>query len=134
MTQGLDELVAHPIGPAILGNTPTKVILLQRGDLEPVRRVLKLNDQEMALISSLRQQKGLFSEAYMIANEDRSVIRIFPTPLEYWLATSDRDDNSFLEKYREEHPKKNLPEVIFDLAMKYPRGVAMSRVQMKEGA
>lgn len=132
VTQGLDEIVAHPIGPAILGNTPTKIILLQRGDLEPVRRVLKLNDQEMALISTLRQQKGVFSEAYMIANEDRAVIRAFPTPLEYWLATSDRDDNSVYEKYREENPSKNISEVIFDLATKYPRGVAMSNFQMKE--
>ena len=134
VTQGLEEIVAHPIGPAILGNTPTKVILLQRGDLEPVRRVLKLNDQEVALISTLRQQKGYFSEAYMIANEDRSVIRVYPTPLEYWLATSDRDDNSMFEKYREENPKKDISEVIFDLAVKYPRGVAMSSVQAKEGA
>lgn len=134
ITQGLDEILAHPIGPAILGNTPTKVILLQRGDLDPVRRVMKLNDQEMALISSLRQQKGLYSEAYMIANEDRAVIQIFPTPLEYWLATSDRDDNSVYEKYREEHPDKRISDVIFDLATKYPRGVAMSRNQIKETA
>lgn len=134
VTQGLDEIVAHPIGPAILGNTPTKMILLQRGDLDPVRRVLKLNDQEMALISTLRQQKGFFSEAYMIANEDRSVIRVFPTPLEYWLATSDRDDNSVFEKFREENPQKSISEVIFDLAMRYPRGVAMSGLQMKEAA
>jgi conjugal transfer ATP-binding protein TraC len=83
ITQGLEEIAAHAIGPAILGNTATKLILMQRGDLEPVKQILKLNDQEMALISSLRQQKGVYSEAFMIANEERTVIRAYPTPLEY---------------------------------------------------
>jgi conjugal transfer ATP-binding protein TraC len=132
VTQGLEEIVAHPVGPAILGNTPTKVILLQRGDLEPVRRALKLNEQEMALISTLQQQKGVFSEAYMIANEDRSVIRVYPTPLEYWLATSDRDDNTVYEQYRTENPNKSITEVIYDLATRYPHGAALSAIERKE--
>ena len=125
ITQALDEIIAHPIGPAILGNTATKLILMQRGNLEPVRTVLKLNEQEMALISSLRQQKGLFSEAFMIANEDRSVIRVYPTPLEYWLVTSDRDDNAALEECRRQNPNKKIAELIYEMALRYPKGVAL---------
>jgi type IV secretory pathway VirB4 component len=125
ITQGLEEIAAHSIGPAILGNTATKLILMQKGDLEPVRQILKLNEQEMALISSLRQQKGLYSEAFMIANEDRTVIRAYPTPLEYWLATSDRDDNTTLEEYRRQNPEKTISEVIYEMAARYPKGVAI---------
>jgi type IV secretory pathway VirB4 component len=124
ITQGLEEIVTHSIGPAILGNTATKLILIQAGDLEPVKRILKLNVQELALISSLRQQKGVFSEAFMIANEDRSVIRVYPTPIEYWLVTSDREDNSALETYRRENPQKTIAEVIYEMALRYPKGVA----------
>ena len=127
ITQGLEEIVAHSIGPAILGNTATKLILMQRGDLEPVRRILKLNDQEVALISSLRQQKGTFSEAFMVANEDRAVIRVYPTPLEYWLVTSDRDDNAALEEYRRLNPDKKIAEAIYEMAIRYPKGVALGR-------
>ena len=127
ITQGLEEIVAHSIGPAILGNTATKLILMQRGDLEPVRKILKLNEQEVALISSLRQQKGIFSEAFMIANDERSVICVYPTPIEYWLVTSDRDDNSALEAYRRENPGKTIAEVIYEMALRYPKGVALGR-------
>ena len=124
ITQGVTEIAEHAIGSAILGNTATKLILVQKGDIEPIKTILKLNDQEMALISSLRQQKGLYSESFMIANEDRTVIRAYPTPIEYWLATSDRDDNNALEEYRKEHPDQSLPEVIYEMALRYPKGVA----------
>ena len=124
ITQGLSELATHPIGPAILSNTATKFVLLQKGDLEPVRQTLKLNDEEVALVSSLRQQKGVFSEAFMIANDDRTVIRSYPTSVEYWLATSDRDDNNALEDYRRENPTKTMTDVIFEMANRYPKGVA----------
>ncbi len=124
ITQGLEEIVASPIGSAILSNTATKFILLQRGDLEPIRKILKLNEQEMALISSLRQEKGKYSEAFLMANEMRGVIRACPTPIEYWLATSDATDNALLEDKRKECPNLSLPQVIHLFAQEYPRGAA----------
>ena len=127
ITQGLEEIVASPIGSAILSNTATKFILLQRGDLDPIRKILKLNDQEMALISSLGQLKGKYSEAFLMANEDRAVIRACPTPLEYWLATSDPADNALLEEMRAMAPTKNLSEHIHHLAMHYPQGAAAGK-------
>lgn len=129
ITQGLEEIVASPIGSAILSNTATKFILLQRGDLEPIRKILKLNDQEMSLIQSLGQSKGLYSEAFMMLNEDRTVIRIKPTPIEYWLATSDAIDNSYLDEYRKKYPEKTLPQVIEELASQFPFGVSKSEVK-----
>jgi conjugal transfer ATP-binding protein TraC len=122
ITQGLEEILQSPIGAAILNNTATKFILTQRGDLEPTRKILKMNDQEMALISSLRQAKGKYSEAFMIANEAKSVIRLIPTPIEYWLATSDASDNSLLENARQRFPQKSLPEILHYLAIHYPNG------------
>lgn len=129
ITQGLPEVAAHPIGSAILGNTATKFILLQKGDIEPVRQILKLNDQELSLVSSLRQQKGVFSEAFMIANDDRTVIRTFPTPVEYWLATSDRDDNNAIEEFKLKNPEKSMANVIYEMALRYPKGIAASQAR-----
>lgn len=121
ITQGLEEIERSPIGPAILNNTATKFILMQRGDLEPIRKILKLNDQEMGLITSLRQEKGVFSEAFLIMNEVRVIVRIFPTAVEYWVATSDAADNALLENVRCEL-NKALPQIIHYLAGKYPKG------------
>ena len=122
ITQGLEEIVASSIGAAILNNTATKFILMQRGDLEPIRNILKLNDQEMTLISSLRQQKGVYSEAFMMANDKRGVLRIFPTPVEYWIATSDAADNTLLAEARSQFSDKTLPQIIHWLAVNFPKG------------
>jgi len=131
ITQGLEEILQSPIGAAILNNTATKFILVQRGDLEPTRKILKMNDQEMALISSLRQAKGKYSEAFMIANEAKSVIRVIPTPIEYWLATSDATDNALMENARKRFPAKSLPEILHYLATHYPNG-SMGISELKE--
>ncbi len=56
----------------------------------------------------------------MIANDDRTVIRTYPTPVEYWLATSDRDDNNALEEFKAQHPEKSMPEAIYEMANRYP--------------
>jgi len=122
ITQGLEEIERSTIGPALLNNTATKFILMQRGDLEPIRKILKLNDQEMALISSLRQQKGIYSEAFLMTNDQRSVIRVVPTPVEYWLATSDATDNALLAELRAKRPEKTLAEAIHWLSLHYPKG------------
>lgn len=124
ITQGLDEIMASPIGGALLANTASKFILLQRGDLEPIRKILKLNEQEMALIGSLRQQKGAYSEAFLIYNENRTVIRAVPSPVEYWLATSDATDNAKIEEFRQTNPRSTLRQIIAEFAEKYPFGYA----------
>jgi conjugal transfer ATP-binding protein TraC len=122
LTQGLEEVLSSSIGPAIVSSTATKQILLQRGDLEPARNLLRLNNQEMALIRSLSQVKGQYSESFLIADESRSVIQICPTPLEYWLATSDPNDKALLERTRNENPKFTIHECIAYLAKYFPYG------------
>lgn len=126
ITQGLDEIVASPIGGAILANTATKFILMQRGDLEPLRKILKLNEQELSLISSLRQQKGSYSEAFLIYNDNRTVIRAVPSPVEYWVATSDQSDNAKIDEVRNENPKLTIRGVVDDFASRFPYGYAHS--------
>lgn len=133
ITQGLDEIVASPIGGAILANTASKFILLQRGDLEPIRKIMKFNEQEMSLIGSLRQQKGAFSEAFLAYNDHKTVIRAVPSPVEYWLATSDATDNAKIEELRTQSPSKSLREIVEELSTQYPFGYAQS-LRMKGSA
>ena len=45
ITQGIEEIASHEIGSAILGNTATKFILQQKGDLKPIEKILKLNEK-----------------------------------------------------------------------------------------
>lgn len=97
ITQGVEEIVSSPIGPAILNNTATKFIMLQRGDSQILKDTLKLNEQELRLIYSLEQKKGEYSEGFMIEGDHRQVVRINPSPFEYWISTSDAQDNHYLD-------------------------------------
>ncbi len=93
ITQGIEEIYNHEIGSAILNNTVTKFILMQKGDLKLTKEILKLNEKEMGLVSSLKSRKREYSEAFMINNESSAVIRAYPSNKEYSIATSDFEDN-----------------------------------------
>lgn len=125
ITQGVEEIVASPIGPAILNNTATKFVMLQRGDSEILRDTLKLNNQEIGLIHSLSQKKGEFSEGFMIEGDHRQVVRIYPSPFEYWLSTSDAQDNLYLSKLREQG--LDLVQAIEKAAVDFPNGIAIGQ-------
>lgn len=125
ITQGVEEIVASPIGPAILNNTATKFIMLQRGDSEVLRETLKLNNQELNLIHSLGQKKGEYSEGFMVEGDHRQVVRIYPSPFEYWLSTSDAQDNAYLAELKESG--LDLVQAIEKAAHHYPNGVAQGR-------
>ena len=69
ITQGVEEIVNSPIGSAILNNTATKLIMLQKGDTRVLNDALKLNSQELRLIQSLEQRKGVISEGFLMEGE-----------------------------------------------------------------
>jgi hypothetical protein len=102
-----------------------KVVMQQRGDINVLKDTLKLNEQEISLIQSLEQRKGVFSEAFMIEGDHRQVIRIFPTPLEYWVSTSDAKDSLFINEQMNEG--KSLFEAVKIAAFEYPFGVAQGK-------
>ncbi|MGE3610710.1 MAG: VirB4 family type IV secretion system protein [Bacteriovoracaceae bacterium] len=129
ITQGVEEIVESPIGSAIMNNTATKFILLQRGDSEILKNALKLNSQELNLIYSLEQRKGEFAEGFMIEGDHRQVIRIFPSPFEYWLSTSDASDNRYIQELREQG--MNLVQAIEEAARTYPNGIAQGKAELE---
>ena len=49
--QGVEEIISSPIGAPILNNTATKFVMLQRGDSKALQAALKLNGQELSLMS-----------------------------------------------------------------------------------
>jgi len=125
ITQGVEEIVASPIGPAILNNTATKFVMLQRGDSEILANALKLNSREINLIHSLQQRKGEFSEGFMIEGDHRQVVRIFPSPFEYWLSTSDAGDNKYLSDLKDQG--LTLVQAIEKAALTFPKGISQGQ-------
>lgn len=125
ITQGVEEIISSGIGPAILNNTAAKLVMLQKGDTKILKDTLKLNATELRLVQSLEQRKGLYSEGFFIAGETRLVIRIQPSPLEYWISTSDSRDNQFVKRLMEDG--KSLEEALIHASQIAPFGVAQTK-------
>jgi hypothetical protein len=72
----------------------------------------------------LGQERGSYSEAFLMAEDSRAVVIIESTPLEYWLATTDGRDLGKIEDYKRQYPEISQLEVLKMLAFDFPKGIA----------
>jgi conjugal transfer ATP-binding protein TraC len=128
ISQNIDDFAKSKVAGAVLPNTSIKWILMQKGaDQARLQEVLQLNDNEMQLIGSLHQERGVYSQAFLMAEDKHSLVTIEPTPLEYWIATTDPRDLSLLDETQKINSAKAQLQVLLELSERYPRGVVASR-------
>jgi len=80
---------------------------------------------EYALVQSLTQVKGEYSEAFLLCEERRAVVSVESTPLEYWLATTDPRDFALLKS--EEATGKSGLSLLEHLSARYPMGAVSQK-------
>ncbi|OQW49805.1 MAG: hypothetical protein A4S09_03350 [Proteobacteria bacterium SG_bin7] len=125
ISQDMDDFAKSKISSALLSNCSIKWLLMQQQvDEEKLKTILGLNENEIETIKSLHQEKGRYSQAFLIAQKNRSVIQIESTPLEYWIATTDPKDLGEVEKLQKEKSDLSNFEVLTILAEKFPTGVS----------
>ncbi len=125
ISQNIDDFAKSKIATAILPNSSIKWVLKQKGaDKERLKEVLSLNASEVDLISSLHQERGVYSEAFLMAEDARAVVAIESTPLEYWIATTDGRDLGKIEDYKKKFETQSQLEILKKLAIEFPRGFA----------
>lgn len=125
ISQDIDDFAKSKIAGALLPNCSIKWILSQQQiDVERFKEVLDLNDNEIQMIKSLHQEKGRYSQAFLMAQKNRIVALIESTPLEYWISTTDPKDLGAIDSMTTEHPKFSNFDRIKWLSEKYPRGLA----------
>ena len=108
---------------AILNNSPIKLFLSHdASDLDVVASTFKLNEREVELLRGLRSVPGRFSELLGLFGERRQVLRLVPTGIEYWLATSHPNDRKWEEFSIACNPKLSREEIVKGLAQRYPNG------------
>jgi conjugal transfer ATP-binding protein TraC len=122
ISQNIDDFAVSRAASAIMPNAAIKWILKQGGaDFKRLAEVLRLNERETALVQSLTQVKGEFSEAFLMAEAWRAVISIESTPLEHWLATTDPKDLAILNRVAESTKLAGL-DLLKHLADHHPNG------------
>lgn len=123
ISQSIEDFADSKIAKAIFSCSSVKWILRQNTSRrELVQKVLSLNDREMDLIDSVTSKKGYFSEAFLISGDDKQVVKIESTPLEYWLSTTDPIDMKKMDELKSEF-SDNL-SLFKHLAEKYPHGAS----------
>jgi len=125
ISQDIDDFAKSKIASAILPNCSIKWLLMQpQTDGARISEVLNLNPNEVSLVQSLSQEKGKYSEAFLIAQKNRTVAVIDSSPLEYWIATTDPRDLSAVDAHVKERPECSHLERLQDLSSRFPEGVA----------
>ncbi len=133
ISQNMDDFAKSKVAGAILSNSSVKWCLAQKGaDQTRLKEVLQLNGNEMALIASLHQERGVYSEAFLMAQDQRAVVAIDSTPLEYWIATTDPRDLAAIEAANLQNSEKDSFSVLMELSKKYPHGTAASSKRTTE--
>lgn len=134
ISQNIDDFAKSKISTAILPNSSIKWILKQKGaDKDRLKEVLSLNPNEISLISSLHQERGVYSEAFLMAEDARAVVAIESTPLEYWLATTDGRDLGKIDERKVLHPESSNLEILKNLAHEFPKGIAAQDFKTNHG-
>lgn len=125
ISQDVEDFSNSVVSNAIMSNTYQQFILRQTSGAgaDKVREVLKLTDNERNLIDGLRQEKGRFSEILLkIVGVGEAKMAIIPSPIEYWLATTDPVDRQVMDNYLKQG--YTLEETLNRLAKKYPHGAS----------
>lgn len=124
ISQNIDDFAKSRVSTAILPNTSLKWVLMQKGaDQARLKEVLQLNDNEMELISSLHQSRGFYSQAFLMAEDRHCVVSIEPTPLEYWIATTDPKDLAAMNELKKGGFIGSERDLLVGMSRRFPQGV-----------
>ncbi len=131
ISQNIDDFAKSRAANAIMPNSSSKWILKQKGaDQDRLRAALSLNEREMNLVASLSQERGKYSEAFLICEDYRAVVSIESTPFEYWLATTDPKDLALLKDEKRKSPAASKLKILENLALNYPFGAQAIEVKL----
>jgi type IV secretory pathway VirB4 component len=118
----------NPFGAGIVKNATTKIIGKQPGDMKTHREYMNLNETAINQIKAFAQPKKGQSAEFLIAigekAESTHVIRITPTPVDYWITTTYPRERAYRKWWLNTHTDLPRLSAYEELARRYPRGLA----------
>lgn len=94
ISQNLDDFSESQLGRVIIQNTYFKFLFRQSLSTSEF-----IDAHTKSLLDSVQSIKGAYSEFLLLTETIRKPIRYYPTPLEYQVMTSAREDNQQFEEY-----------------------------------
>ena len=122
ITQNPEDFLESRVASAIINNSPVKYILRLKKSRERLAQ-FGLNENEIRAAGELEVRPGFYSETFIKFDQQAAIAKLEPSPLEYWIATTDPIDVSEEIKLREFLPGISDLELLEKLAEKFPNGV-----------
>lgn len=115
-------------GAGIVKNSSTKIVGQQPGDMSALREHLHLNETALHQIKQFSApRKGRCADALIVIGEKADTthtIRMVPTPLDYWIATTYPRERLYRSWWLGQHRDLPLIEAYQRLATMFPFGLA----------
>lgn len=115
ISQSASDMTKCMAKDAIIENAYVKYILKLGGGFDLLPE-FKLTDEDIAHIKDLRSEKGIYSEVFVRFDKNRRVIRIRPSPTDYWVCTTDADDENTEKSIRLKNPNFSEIDVLQELS------------------
>jgi len=127
ISQTMDDFANSKVASAILPNASVKWLLKQTGgNLPSLQKILRFNEREIRLVESVTSKKGYYSEAFLVAGDDKQVVLLESSPLEYWLATTDPMDLRAMDRVKMAMPDLTDLALLEEMARRHPRGASVT--------
>ena len=121
ISQSPNDFLQSAAADAILTNTQCRWMLpLNEG--HDLLHKFNLADHEIEAVRHLQTVKGFYSECFLKSGEEGVVSRLEPSPIEYWLCTTNADDWLAEKSVKTAHPDWDYEHVLEYLAKHFPHG------------
>ena len=123
LSQSAEDFLGSSIGPALLSNSFTRVLLRHAFGHERVAQVFGLTDHGEAAFRTLGGKAGEYAEAFLQVGNKAELVQVSPSPLGYWMATTSAKDRDAERMLRNANPKTPFINLLSALAERFPKGV-----------
>jgi hypothetical protein len=124
ISQNPEDFLEAKIASVIINNSPVKYLLrLHKGHDQLAR--FGLNPNEIQAVRELEVRPGHYSEIFIKFDEQPVIVKLEPTALEYWIATTDPVDLAE-ESKQMSGGTEGLLGTLEALAREFPHGVKKS--------
>ena len=111
ISQSPEDFLQSSASSAVLNNSYLKFVLrLQKG--HELLEKFGLNAQETEVVKSLVSVRGEYSEIFLKFGQAQQVLKIQPSLTDYWIATTDPEDQQIIDKITSENPQISQIELI----------------------
>lgn len=122
ISQNPEDFLDATISAVMINNSPIKYILrLKKG--HDRLTAFGFNENEIQAVRELDGRQGFFSEVFIKFDQEGVVGKVEPTPLEYWMATTDPQDSVEEKKLLSIHPGLTQLDLLEQLAARFPNGI-----------